>query len=349
MFGYSQDRGQFGGRNPWAPARTRPAADKKPLGTAGKRLGSRPSPAACAGFSLIELLVSMAVLLVILGGIVSAISTSQQAYGRTELKSDMYENVRGVAELMAQEIGQAGLLNLPAAPIPTLNAIVVPSGLAQTVNVTPSTASMFVGEQLLVDTGNSEELLVNVTGVAPTSITAIFGKPHLVGAPINVMGVSPNGIVAPGTPDASTGTVLNIFGDINGDGSLVYVRYTCNPGIPAAPGTLTRSVTTITPGVNALNASQNLLTTVVANPGGTPCFQYATQVPVAGFASPIVTNVGITLTVQTTAPDPQTHQYLTMTKSFLNLAPRNLMTGMELANTNITNRLQPTPANVLVY
>ena len=61
------------------------------------------------------------------------------------------------------------------------------------------------------------------------------------------------------------------------------------------------------------------------------------------------TGVGITLSVQTTWPDPQTHQYSTMTKSFLNLEPRNVLSAFELANAGIANRLQPSPPNVTLY
>jgi len=306
-----------------------------------KTLSLRPTPAACEGFSLLELIASIAVLLVISGGIFSAISSSQQSYARTELKSDMYENVQGAAELMAQEIGQAGLVSLPAS---TLTSAVSANVNAQTVNFS-STTSMFVNEQVLVDAGTNNEELVTLTTVTPLTITAIFGKAHAIGVPINVLGVFPNGVVAPGTTDGSTANVLNIFGDVNADGSLVYVRYTCTPGTTAAPGTLTRSVTTITPGVDSLSPSQTLLSTVVGGTGAT-CFQYATTTA-AGFT--FVTNVGFTLSVQATRPDPQTGVYPQMTKSFLNLAPRDVLAGLELANAGITSRLQPTPANVLVY
>ena len=353
MSAYSSEA-QFSRRYRWIPVWRCDAANKKQLGTAKRRFALHLSLATSGGFSLVELLVSMTILLVIAGGVVSAISTSEQAYSRTEVKSVMYENVRGVAELMAQEIGQAGLASLPT-PAPTLGAAVVPSALAQTVAVS-STASMYLaiaptggqlpGQQLLIDAGASEEL-VTLTSFTSTSITAIFGKPHLLGATISTLGAFPYGVVTTGTTDGSTATVLNLFGDINGDGTLVYVRYTCNPGTTAAPGTLTRSVTTITAGVTALNPAQNLLTTLIANPGGTACFQYTTQPAVAGYT--FTTGVGITLSVQTTAPDPQTHQYLTMTKSFLNLEPRNVLVAYELATAGITNRLQPTPANVTVY
>jgi len=349
MFTYSEKRTECCGRDPWALARPRPAAHKEPIGSPERRHGLRPSPATCGGFTLIELLVSMAVLGVILGGVVSAISSSAQTYIRTEIKSDMYENVRGVAELMAQEIGQAGLVSLPAS---TLSAAVAAG--SQTVTVS-STTSMFVNEQVLVDTGGNEEL-VKLTAVTGTSITAVFSKAHASGVPLNALGAFPNGVVPPGSTDGSTANVLNLFGDINGDGSLVYVRYTCTPGTAAAPGTLTRSVTTITPGVSAISASQTLLSTIVGGVGAV-CFQY-TQVAAANFTplppstvNSFVTNVGFTLSVQATKPDPQTGVYPQMTKSFLNLAPRNVLAGLELGNATpgITSRLQATPANVVAY
>jgi prepilin-type N-terminal cleavage/methylation domain-containing protein len=350
MFAHSKDHGQFCGKHLWASAHRLPVANKKPL-AAGRPLGLRSCPASSAGFSLLELLVSITVLVVISGGVLSVIGFYQKSFARTEVRSDMYENVRGVAELMEQEIGQAGLVSLPSSPSPTLSSAVAPGVLAQTVNISPTTTSMFVNEQLLVDAGNSEEL-VTVTAVTATTIKAIFGKTHAIGAPISALGVFPSGIVPPLTADGSTANVLNIFGDINADGSLVYVRYTCTPGTSAAPGTLTRSVTTIVPGVNAISASQTLLSTVIGGVGAV-CFQYTTQAA-AGYT--FVTNVGFTLSVQATRPDPQTLQYSTMTKSFLNLAPRNVLAGLEVATASspITNRLQPAlpataPANVLVY
>jgi prepilin-type N-terminal cleavage/methylation domain-containing protein len=349
MFAHSKDCAQSCGRNPWAPARTSPAANKKPLGTAERHLGLRPTRATRQGFSLVELMASMAILLVISGGMMSAISLSQQSFARTEMKSDMYENVRGVAELMAQEIGQAGLVSLPAT---TLGAPVTASGTAQAVTVS-STTSMYVGEQVLVDAGSTSEELVTVTAVTATKITGIFTKNHPTAVPpvtVNVLGVFPSGIVAKGTTDGSTDNVLNIFGDVNADGSLVYVRYTCTPGTSAAPGTLTRSVTTITPGANTVSASQTLLSTVIGGAGAV-CFTYTQPPPVTvnGTAYTFVTNVGFTLSVQATRPDPQTAVIPQMTKSFLNLAPRDVLAGLELANAGITSRLQPTPANVLVY
>jgi prepilin-type N-terminal cleavage/methylation domain-containing protein len=338
MLTHSSDGKQFRLRNPWAPVRLSSADGNKPLATAQRRL----SRAACGGFTLIELMASLVILSVILGAIVSLISSAVQTHTRTEVRSDMYENVRGVAEMMAQEIGQSGLVSLPPS---TLGAAVASNALAQSVAVT-STNSMYAGEQLLVDAGNNEEL-VTVTAVNPTAntITSIFGKSHAAGVSVSALGVFPAGIVPPGTVDGSTANVMNLFGDINADGTLVYVRYTCTPGTTAAPGTLTRSVTPITPGVNAIGASQTLLSTVVGGAGAV-CFQYTTATA-GGFT--FVANVGFTLSVQATRPDPKTRLYPQMTKSFLNLAPRNILAGLELANAGTSNRLQSTPANVLLY
>ena len=359
-------------------------------------------------------MVSVAILMVIMAAIFSVISFYQKTYGTTALKADMYENVRGVIELMAQEIGQAGLVNLPPSPSsPTLSAAVVASGTAQAVNVS-STSSMFVGEKLLVGTGTSEELVsLTALNTATNQITGVFTKAHANGAPLNVLGVFHNGVMA-----SSTGTELRLFGDINADGSLLYVHYNCD----TTAGTLTRSVTTVTPSASASSAGLTLLSTLIANPGGTPCFQYTAQVPTSaqtlgtgngslttfsGTVTPApvssgslaviagsvfgldsgsgsiigtgvssgtvnyttgavsitfgaapatgtavqvgqsyITNVAVTLSVRTTQVDPQTKVYLTMTKSFLNLTPRNIVAGLELANVPFTDRLQPRPPNL---
>jgi prepilin-type N-terminal cleavage/methylation domain-containing protein len=355
MFAHTEDCGQFHGWNPWAPARRRPAAKKQSLGTAERRLGFHASRATCGGFSLVELLVCVAVLSVIMGGVVSAISFSEQTYARTELQSDMYENVRGAAELIEQEVGQAGLVSLPAT---TLTA---PVAIGATTATVSSTTSMYLGEQLLVGAGNNvEELVTLAAPLAGTTIntTTAFAHLHLAGVPITVVGAFPSGVVPPGTLDGSTSvnepgvSVLNLFGDINGDGTLVYVRYTCDTSV--TPGTLTRSITTITPGVNAISPAQTLLSTLIPNPViapslvGTPCFQY-TSYSVGTPSNTYVTNVGLTISVQSLKRDPQTNQYLSMTKSFLDMAPRNVMAAYELGNAALANRLQAAPPNVTLY
>jgi len=343
--------------------------------------GLHSSGSTCRGFSLLELLVSMAVLVVIAGGVISMISYNEQTFARTEQQSDMYENVRAVAELMAQEIGQAGFVDLPTGTAsPTLSAAAAVG--AQTVAVS-STTSMYAGEILLVDAGALEEP-VTIASLTSTSITitGTFANHHGPGTVIHAIGVSPNGIVSPSSnattsagvscvtspngvtytiTDGSTCSVLNLWGDLNSDGTLVYVRYTCNtpttPGPTNTPGTLTRSVTTITPGGTTVSTAQTLLSTLIQNPPSTaptPCFQFdiSTQQITVGSSTKtyyMVANVGLTISVQTLKPDLMTGQYLTMTKSFLDLSPRNILAGYEQAYWGDASRLQDQPPNVALY
>jgi prepilin-type N-terminal cleavage/methylation domain-containing protein len=285
------------------------------------------------GFSLIELLVSLTVLLVIAGVALSALSYVQKLYSTQQSQADMHAGLRGSFELLTQEIGQAGALGSVTRTLtPTVNS----SGSAQNVPIS-STADIFVGEKLTVDTGNSQEI-VTVTAIGSNQITAVFSKSHSAGAAVVTQGVFPQGVLS-----SSTATSLKIVGDINADGTLAYVQYDCD----TTAGTLTRSITTLNPGVTTRNASQTLLTNLVANPGGTPCFQYGTavSVTVSSTTYTFIPSVAISLTVQTSKRDPQTGAFVTMTKSFSNLSSRNILAGLDMvqASPPITNRLQATP------
>jgi hypothetical protein len=54
----------------------------------------------------------------------------------------------------------------------------------------------------------------------------------------------------------------------------------------------------------------------------------------------------MTISVQTEQKDPQTKAFVTMTKSFLNIAPRNVLAGLDDAQNAIITRLQPTPPSL---
>jgi len=94
-----------------------------------------------------------------------------------------------------------------------------------------------------------------------------------------------------------------------------------------------------------LDLSLVLLRNIVANPANAACFTYQTQV-VNGTS--FVTDVAITLTVQTQQQDPVTHQFQKETKALLNVSPRNIFDVWQLASMTppLTNRIQPTPTSV---
>ena len=282
------------------------------------------------GFSLLEMLISLIILLIASGAAFRALAYYQRSYGSSQLRADMHMGVRSALELMAQEVNQAGLL--PFGPPRQLPAAVTPSTSAQPVQVT-SVNSIFVNEKLTIDTGSNQED-VTVTGVnaGSSQITAVFSKAHPANAPVNAFGLFPQGIRG-----TSSSTLLKIFGDINGDNTITYVEYNCSGT------TLTRSEWQVpSSGARTLVRTGTLVTDVIANPGSppTPCFQYATATA-AGVT--FVTSVTVTLSVQSAANDPFTKQRVSMTKSSLNLSPRNLLTGIDLAQGGFTGRFQPIP------
>ena len=279
------------------------------------------------GFSLLEMMISVAILLIISGSAFQALSYYQKNYVSTQLRVDLHGGMRAALELMTQEVGQAGLLSFTPT---TLSAAVTANGNSQSVSL-GSSSGVFVGEKLLFDTGNLQET-VSVSAISGSSVTGIFSKNHAQGSAVTAVGIFPQGIMS-----TSTATQLQLFGDLYSDGTLQFAEYTCD----TTAGTFSRSITPVSAAAN--NAAQILIGNVVANPGGTACFQYTSRL-ISGYT--FVTSVGVTLTVQTAQKDPQTNQYVTLTKSFLNIAPRNVLAGVDDAQSSIISRLQPTPANL---
>ena len=303
------------------------------------RAGGRQS-----GFSLLELMAALGLLLLISGIVMTALKQMMMTQGTLSNRTEMHSGVRSATEVLQQEIGQAGKISLPA-PV-TLASAVAGTGAATQVTVS-SAAGMFTGEQLVIgpDTGcvppacpagNQETVALTAVAAATNQITARFENVHAIGAPIMVMGAFASGIVPTNKAFGSTPTVLKMYGDINGDGNMVYVEYTCGGG------NLYRNVMPITAATKpGLTGALILLPNIQANPGGTPCFSY--QQKTVG-ADTYVVNVAVTLTVQTENADPQTNQFQTETKALLNVSPRNVFEGWQLASGNVPNRVQPMPA-----
>lgn len=296
----------------------------------------RTPPRAENGFTMLELMISVAIFLIVASGVFGGLGFYMRSYQRTQLTVDMHDTLRSAVDLMAQEIGQAGLLSAKNSQITTLGAAVATG--TQTVAFA-SASSIFVGEKLMVDTGFNQEL-VTVTNVSSNNVTAVFALSHASGTAINAIGVFPQGVLS-----TSSANQLQLVGDIKGDGTLVYIEYNCNNQAPG-PGTLTRSITPISSATK--NAPAILLDKVMPNPGGTACFQYPSPLPTAsGFT--FVPLVGVTMTVQSSTLDPFSGTYLNITEQALDLAPRNVQMGLVMASatpTPLTTRLQPTPPGI---
>ena len=288
-----------------------------------------------AGFSLPELLVSLAIVGMLFGAVTTALVQLANSQRTIWNRTEMHSGVRGATELLQQEVGQAGRVTIPAAVTTITNAALG----TQTISITSSNG-MFAGEQLVFDTGDNQET-VTVTNVASGVLTTTFTMPHNTGVPVQALGGFSSGVVPPSMANGSGPTVLKIYGDINGDGNMVYVEYTCD----TTAGNLYRnSMAWNAASKPAVTADQVLLSNIVQNPNGTACFSYQTQT-VSG--TDYVTDVAITLTVQTQQADPITKLFQRETKALLNVSPRNVVNVWELASIGLFNRVQPMPATVL--
>jgi prepilin-type N-terminal cleavage/methylation domain-containing protein len=293
-----------------------------------------------AGFTLVELMLSTSILLVVSGIVVGATIDLTRLSTTMTNRSDMHSGVRNATALLQQEVGQAGRISLPA---PSSLSAAVGIGVA-TVDVT-STAGMFVGERLVVGTGAEAET-VTLTAVAANQITANFMLPHVAGERLATTGGFSAGVIPTTMANGSTGNVLKILGDINGDGNMVYVEYTCD----LAGGRLLRNVMPFDAAVKPVpTVEQILLDNLLPNPpnpggGVPPCFIYQQQT-FAG--TTYVIGVAIMTTVRTQQRDAITNDFQRVTKALLNVSPRNVVNVWQLASLHYLNRVQPVPPSVV--
>ncbi|SRR6266404_847664 len=326
-----------------------------------------------AGFTLLETLVAMAVLLAVGAIVLYGTIQMTRTQGTISNRTEMHTSVRSATELLQQEIGQAGRVSPPlnstgtAAAVMTLNTavVVVNAPVTASVGISPSTAAagLYNGEYLVVDTtdllGNALQETVQITCSNPCAspITATFNNSHAIGAPIRVQGSFAYGIVPPSVTNGSDATHLKLFGDVNGDGNMVYVEYTCSPGTQAAPGFLYRNqIAWNAASKPAVSSDMIMLNNLLVNPvdqngNAFPCFQYQTKtIGTCPGTWPTcrayVTDVEVTLTEQTEYQDPTSKQFQTETKALLNVSPRNVFNAWELDGAGQLSRVQPTPPTI---
>jgi len=329
-------------------------------GAAGSQSGAVASE---AGFSLPELLIATAVMLIIsstaTSGLLQLTHSQQTIWNRTE----MHSGVRSATELLQQEIGQAGRIALPqnlkvqsaiaAGALPSAPVVAAATPIPAIGTATATVAGIFVNQLLTVGAGSTEET-VKVTAVdtGAKTFTASFTSAHAANEPIRALGGFQMGIVPTSATNGSSATKLKMFGDINGDGNMVYVEYTCD----TEGGKLYRNsmaYDTVAANKPALSTAMVLLANIKPNPapGTTDCFTYeqkTVNVTSGGVttAYTFVIDVAVTLTVETQNVDSITKEKQKETKALLNVAPRNVYNVWELASDNVVDRMQPTPSSV---
>ena len=327
------------------------------IGRRGDNLGQR-------GFSMLEMLLAIAILMVVTGIVMAAMMQMTTTQGTVGNRTEMHSSVRSATELLQQEIGQAGKISLPNPATTVKLSVAVPTPanppVASAIALS-NAAGIFPNEQLVIDTGDNEETVTVTAVVAATNtITAIFTLAHAAQTPVRATGTFASGIVPTATTCAgvacgSTAYVLKLYGDIDDDGNMKYIEYTCDSptGPPATGGNLYRQVLAFdalpAAKVSPPTTSMSVLSNILPNPPDpgttTPaaCFKYQEK-PVG--TDTYVVDVSVTLTVQTQNLDPQTRQFQQETKALLNVSPRNVFEGWQLASASVANRIQPMPVTV---
>jgi prepilin-type N-terminal cleavage/methylation domain-containing protein len=323
------------------------------------------------GFSLLELLVALAILVIVAGTVIMGMIRVTWSQSTIMNRTQVHASVRNATELMQQEIGQAG--RVAASPGLTFTTAIAAVGSATpTITATSGTATtgLYIGEQLVVDPSTTNEETVTITGIPSTSsVTATFANIHPANTPVLVLGGFASGIVPPTTSSklvfsgvgtsnttlttqASDGFTLKLYGDLNGDGNMYYAVYKCTPN-SSGTGTLYRYVSSDLSTGATMGAGSLLLDNLTQNPGNAPCFTYTTKdtaVTINGgqVMQTFVVNVAMTLSVQTQNRDAQTRQFQTETKALLNVAPRNVFEAWGNASSpSGYTRSQPMPDVVL--
>lgn len=237
-------------------------------------------PARSAGFSLLELLVSVSILTLLMAIVFQFMSTNQKRYRSQQLLAEVSQGGRSAFEVMTQELNQAGY-NPPFSTNKTVggSGATNPGSPLASLPVSggsPATKGIFYGSRLLIGntctgspaTCNQEEVLVNAdtsygtTAMTTTNVPLVLVNSHSSGEPIFTRNYPyPNGIIydhrAAGTGLAIADNKLRFFGDLMDTGHLYYGEYrlqcagstpgtwidACTSTCTSGPFTLTRFVT----------------------------------------------------------------------------------------------------------
>jgi type II secretory pathway pseudopilin PulG len=296
-----------------------------------------------AGFTMVELLISVGILMTISALMMRGTMDMTALNTRQSNRSEMHAGIRNATALLQQEVGQAGRLAFPA-------NVTVPAAIPlgdQWVVVSPAVTNMYIGEKLVIVKGALEEIVTVVAiNTVSNSFRATFVQAYTPGAQVMPAGGFAEGVIPTTRTNGSTATVLKILGDVNSDGSLVYVEYTCD----WTAGRLYRNMMAYNAGSKpALTVEQVLLDNLLPNPpdpGGIarPCFTYEQR---TFNGTTYVINVAIMTTVRTDERDKTTGQFQTVTKALLNVAPRNVYHVWQVASLNYRERIEPLPASVI--
>jgi Tfp pilus assembly protein PilW len=294
-------------------------------------IGTRQSD----GFSILELLVCLLIMIPIMGAAVNLFSVGAKQQASEQNSVDSNQEVRAGLEIMTSEIAQAGSHGDQATT--TSGSVTGDASSAQSVAVA-SSVGFNVGDYMETDTAANRES-VKITAVTTGNVTAIFRKTHNSGIPIRLFALPYiTGVIKPaglGANASTNVTTLKFFGDVNGDGNLAYVEYVYD----SANAQITRSVTPITQ--TSKNTALPLVINVKAN---TAQFTLETD------SQSIVTSVTLKMTVRNTVKTGSGFEETALSSRIV--IPSAVAASALFAQNQINggiNLLPPTPSRVVTW
>jgi len=184
-----------------------------------------------SGFTLLEMMISLALFLVLCGAILGGMATMQKNHRGTEIRSSMNQQLRASIEMMQQEISQAGLAPsgmdtstvYTAGLTPQGTVIIDSTGAVATVSASVPAASTITANStptltiasnskvqsntfVIADTGSNAEV-IQVGAISPDYTTlsnTTFTKSHTFPFNLYPHGVYPQGIYL----DTGSGTFM---------------------------------------------------------------------------------------------------------------------------------------------
>jgi prepilin-type N-terminal cleavage/methylation domain-containing protein len=127
------------------------------------------------GFSLMEMLVSIAIIVLLMSAVFPFLFQAQKRFQGNVVISEASQSARAGLEVMAQEIGQAGY-NPHFTPNKFSSTSITTNGCTQFINLTdssgnPDITGIHPGDWVSVDTGSVQELAEVVSTSSPNSVT----------------------------------------------------------------------------------------------------------------------------------------------------------------------------------
>ncbi len=236
------------------------------------------------GFSLMELMISVIILIPIMGAAISLFSVGARQQGTEQDSLDVNQEARAGLEMMVREIAQAGSRR----DFITTTANSINTGI-QTVTVN-SAAGFLTGDWVRV--GGTETVKLIGVDYSAKSITANFAVGHGSNSSVRLLAYPfETGIIAPpgiGSHASADVNPIRFYGDISGDPNdqkLYYVEYAYD----AANSRITRSMTPLT--ADFKNAPRPLIANIKPN---------SVRFTVSTDGMGLVTSVNIAFTVQST-------------------------------------------------